>query len=402
MKMKSLQIASFVTLLCTLIFINSCINSDPRNEYLRKVLDNLNKIKSAEYNSLAASGPYGDTLGFGIIRMHTIEYFNSADTLIGSSFVETQLMGNTNLEILYDGRARTYIDRLRKTINIDSIKANSSYRPIPPFYNFTKSIIKYTLDTKDSIITEIKDFGDSVKFSLYCPNKIIEFYGKPVNRDEAHTSLSNDEKFSRYEIWINKSDDLPFRFRRDMPYNTSWRTCNNVKFNHKNIEDFVPSRNFPPDFTIMKKEDKQITKDNLNGKKAPEWSLIDSENHSFALDDFKSKVLMIEFTGIGCVPCHSAIPFLKQLATEYNIKDFELVSIETWSQNTGALKRYKDNNKLNYTTLVSTDDVKKIYNAESVPVFYILDKERVIRKTIRGYGEGTTDKEIRDAINELI
>lgn len=114
MKMKSLQIASFVTLLCTLIFINSCINSDPRNEYLRKVLDNLNKIKSAEYNSLAASGPYGDTLGFGIIRMHTIEYFNSADTLIGSSFVETQLMGNTNLEILYDGRARTYIDRLRK------------------------------------------------------------------------------------------------------------------------------------------------------------------------------------------------------------------------------------------------------------------------------------------------
>jgi hypothetical protein len=57
---------------------------------------------------------------------------------------------------------------------------------------------------------------------------------------------------------------------------------------------------------------------------------------------------------------------------------------------------------LNYKFLVSTDDVKKNYNAEAVPVFYILDKERVIRKIIRGYGKGTTDKEIKDAINELI
>ena len=71
-------------------------------------------------------------------------------------------------------------------------------------------------------------------------------------------------------------------------------------------------------------------------------------------------------------------------------------------ENVDALKRYKDNNKLNYKTLVSTDDIKKVYNAEAVPVFYILDKERVIRKTIKGYGKETTGKEIRDAIKELI
>lgn len=393
---------SILVLLMPLILINGCKTDYTKKEYLLKVLNNLDKIKSAEYNSLAASGPYGDTIGFGIIHMHTVEYFNSADTLIGSSFVESQQLGSTNQVIFYDGRALTYLDRLSKTIQIDSIKANSSTRLIAPFYNFTKSILKYTLDTKDSILTEIKDYGDSIKFSLYIPNKIVEFYGKPVNRDDAHTSLSNDEKFSKYEIWINKSDDLPFRFKRDMPYNTAWRRCENVQLNQKNIEDFVPSRDFPPDFTIKKRGEKQTIINDLTGKKAPEWLLIDSENNSVALNDFKSKVLMIEFTGIGCAPCHSAIPFLKQLATEYNIKDFELVSIETWSQNIDALKKYKDNNKLNYIFLASTNDLNKIYNAEAVPVFYILDKERVIRKTIRGYGKETTDKEIRDAINELI
>jgi hypothetical protein len=148
------------------------------------------------------------------------------------------------------GRACTHLDLMRKTIAIDNIKVNTSYRPIAPFYNFTKSILKYTLDTKDSILTDFKDYGDSIKFSLYIPNKIIEFNGKPVDKENAHTSLSNDEKLSRYEIWINKSDDLPFRFRRDMPYNTSCRRCENVQLNKKNIEVFVPSKNFPPDFII--------------------------------------------------------------------------------------------------------------------------------------------------------
>jgi thiol-disulfide isomerase/thioredoxin len=397
-----LTLSSILVLLMPLILISGCKTDYSKRDYLIKVLNNLDKIKSAEYNSIATSGPSGDTIGFGFIHMHTVEYFNPADTLIGSSFVETQLMGNTNLEIFYDGRARTYLDWMNKTITIDSIKANTSYRPVAPFFNFTKSILRYTMDTKDSIVTDLKDYGDSIKFSLFIPNKIIEFYGKPVDKDDSHTSLSNEEKFSRYEIWINKSDDLPFRYRRDMPYNTSSRRCDNVQLNQKNIEDFVPSRDFPPDFIIKKSGDTQTTRNDLTGRKAPEWTLIDSENNSVALNDFKSKVLMIEFTGIGCAPCHSAIPFLTQLVIEYNIKDFELVSIETWSQNMNALKRYRDNNKLNYKTLVSTDDVEKIYNVDAVPVFFILDKERVIRKTIKGYGKETTDKEIRDAIKELM
>jgi len=51
---------------------------------------------------------------------------------------------------------------------------------------------------------------------------------------------------------------------------------------------------------------------------------------------------------------------------------------------------------------MSTKEITKSYQIQSIPVFLILDKDRVIRKIIRGYGLGTTDKEIRDAINKLI
>lgn len=38
----------------------------------------------------------------------------------------------------------------------------------------------------------------------------------------------------------------------------------------------------------------------------------------------------------------------------------------------------------------------------AAPYFFILDKERIIRKVIRGYGMGKTDKEITEAIEELL
>ena len=57
---------------------------------------------------------------------------------------------------------------------------------------------------------------------------------------------------------------------------------------------------------------------------------------------------------------------------------------------------------MNYKYLLSTEEIKKNYQVDEVPAFFVLDGKRVIRKIIYGYGEGTTGKEIRDAINELI
>ena len=93
---------------------------------------------------------------------------------------------------------------------------------------------------------------------------------------------------------------------------------------------------------------------------------------------------------------------MKQLVKDYNIKDFDFVSIESWTKNSNVLKVYRDRNDFNYKFLMSTKDVTKSYQIQAVPVFFILDKNRVIRKVIRGYGVETTDKEIRDAINKLI
>ena len=402
MKKTSLVVNFLLVLFISIILINGCKVEYKQNDYLLKVLGNLDKIKSATYFSIGTGTPPGDTSTLHTYYHFKKEFVNPADTFIGAAFAWFNIDDTSKMYLCYDGNASIHFNNDSKTISIDSFKTSSlPFRMIgEPFFHQARSLIKYALNTHDSITTDLHDFGDSVKFTLFAPDKIINFFGRPYISD--NTFLSKDEQYSKFEMWINKSDDLPYKMRSKYSYSSSMEECRNVEFNKSRLEDLIPSRYFLPDFTIKERGKNQTKTNDLTGKKAPEWKLTDSENNSVALKDFKSKVLMIEFMGIGCAPCHSAIPFLKQLATEYNIKDFKLVSIETWSQNSDALKRYKDNNKLNYTTLVSTDDVKKIYNAEAVPVFYILDKERVIRKTIKGYGKETTDKEIRDAIKELI
>jgi len=386
----------FVFLSSIALVVYQCRTTSDQKEYLQKVLSNLEQIKSATYYSTVSASMPGDTQEFRTYSRYTEEYFNTADTLVGSSFSETQQDRTHKTSWFYDGKAFTYLLWDEKRISIDSVPR----RHVAPFFNFTKSIIKYALDTNDSIITDLKDFGDSIKFSLFIPYKCIEFQGKPVANHNPYVSAKDE--FSRYDIWINKSNNLPYRVRRNMLHQTTWQTCSNVEFNKKKIEDFIVPNYFPKDFPISVSGKQKTEKVDLTGNKAPDWSLKDLDNNTISLNDLKSKVLMIQFSGIGCGPCHMSIPFLKKLVTEYDNKDFDFVSIETWNDNVEPMKRYQKNNELNYKFLLSTEEVTRSYQVTGVPAFYILDKNRIIKKIIVGYDKETTDEEIRGAIKELI
>ena len=130
--------------------------------------------------------------------------------------------------------------------------------------------------------------------------------------------------------------------------------------------------------------------------------MIDPDNNPFSLNNLKSKVILIQFTGIGCGFCHLSVPFLNSLIKEYEHSNLELIAIETWNDDPDVIKRYISNNKITYHYLKASDENKKQYQISGVPVFYILDENRIIRKVIKGYSKESTDKEIRDAINALI
>lgn len=402
MKKTSLIVNSILVLFISIILINGCKVEYNKSDYLKKVLGELEHIKYAAYTSkMYSSAPY-DTVKFKLSKRYTEEYDNKVDTTIGSLYIVTSQSESSKNSWIYDGQAISYIFWGENKIGIDSFKTNIlPFRPIaPPFFNYTKSIIKYALETRDSISTVLKDFGDSIKISLYIPKKTLEFFGKSYNTDNPF--LSADDEFSKYDIWINKSDNLPYKYRRNTPHSTSWEEIEDLKLNNKKIEDFKVSDYLPKSFAIVQKGIPSEIKNDLTGKTAPEWTLRNVDNSIISLRDLKSKILIIQFSGIGCGPCHASIPFVKQLIKDYSDKNFEFVGIEAWSNNVEGIARYCKINDLNFKFLVSTKEVTDSYQANAVPAFYILDKDRVIRKVVVGYDKDNTDKEIRDFIDKLI
>ncbi|MEN6355047.1 MAG: redoxin domain-containing protein [Bacteroidales bacterium] len=387
--------------------ISRCKVETNKNDYLKKVLANLEKIKTATYFSTLDVYMPGDTAPSAIRHSYFKEFTNLSDTSVGAKFLK--FMGEDTIKLIYeyDGIKQAWIDWDKKTVENDDFQKNPyPFRVVmAPFMTYAKTIIKYALDKTDSIKIDKKDFGDSIQYIISCYDQYLEFVGKipvPVFDIPTIPDGSAKGKISKYDIWVNKSNGLPYKIKRDMIFEISVNSISNIKLNDKKFEDIKVSDYFPPDYSMLIKGKQKSLKTILEGKKSPDWTLTDFTDNKIALKDLKSKVVMIQFTGIGCGPCRMSIQFLRDLVTEYKNKDFEFLSIEAWDKNIDAIKRYHNNNEMNYNLLMSTEDVTKSYHVEMVPTFFILDKNRVIKKVIEGYDKEKTEKEIKDDLNELI
>lgn len=86
MKKVSFPVTSVLVVIGCVILINSCKVNHDKNDYLRKVLANLEQIKSATYFSRISFTPPGDTSVLKTYFWHKREYFNQSDTTVGSVF----------------------------------------------------------------------------------------------------------------------------------------------------------------------------------------------------------------------------------------------------------------------------------------------------------------------------
>jgi thiol-disulfide isomerase/thioredoxin len=391
--------------LFVIIILYACSKPKDTKDYLRTVLNNLDKIESATYFSTKEGWAPGDTAASAHMDHYIKEYSNPLDTTIGASYVSLMQKDTTQTTFCYDGKIRAVVYEEDKTIAIDSFNFRKlPFRPLtPPFFHHTKNIIKYALETKDSILIKIEETKESVYccFTIF-ENKQVEFFGKAFYME--NNPYNFDETTSKYEIWIDKSTDLPYKYRREMSHDISTETVSNVDLNKVKIKDFKASNYFMPGFAIVAYGGRiqSASINELIGEKASEWALQNANDHTIALKDLKSKVVMIQFTSVSCGPCRASIPFLNQLTAAYKKDIFDFVAIECTSKSLNALKNYQNKNAINYKFLLSTKSVLEEYKIRSFPVFFFLDKDLIIRKVINGYGAGTTDVEIKDIIDKMM
>ncbi|MBQ8888663.1 MAG: TlpA family protein disulfide reductase [Bacteroidaceae bacterium] len=395
---------TLLTILCS-----SCNQLDA-NSYLKKVIAQLETIQSASYHCRQMSWePKVKEPIVDAVYVHH-EYKNPEDTIIGASYVSFNPNNNMSFEGGYNGKVKLIVYREQKGVVEDDFTARPlPFRPInTPFFNKVQNMLQYAIETTDSIQTNLIDEDSCYHFcmTIFEDNQ-VEFFGKAVHLPQPPTEFAVDP-ISHYEIWIRKSDNLPYKILRKMAHNVSSEECIQPTFNEFSLADFNLYSYIPEDYELRKKEPYNAKKAKektyaLQDQLAPEWTLTDIQDYPVSLKDIKSKVVLLNFTGIGCGACQAAIPFLKELKSRYTTDNFELIAIESWSNRTSSRKSYAENKELNYLFLGATEEVLKDYQTgRSAPWFFILDENHIVRKIISGYSLERTGKEISQAIDELL
>lgn len=389
--------------------LNSCAQPDTK-AYLKKVIEKLEDIKSVEYHEKSTTwSPYEDEPLFGrTITVH--EYVNPTDTAFGSCFVNFVPEENMRFDGGYDGNVKMTIYADKKEVMIDDFSTNRlPFRTVRSFFNNVKSILKYAIETTDSIETNLMDEDSCWHYSLTVhEKKQVEFFGKAFYMPNQQLLQTGEDPTSHYEVWIRKSDNLPYKFYRKMCHDINLTECIHPIFNKLSLTDFNLYDYIPKDYKVRYKTNMKTGQQAkkvyaLQDKTAPQWTLTDIEDRPISLADIKSKIVLLNFTGIGCGACQLAIPFLKELKAKYAPEDFELIAIESWSGRTSSRKGYAVRKELNYSILGATEKALQDYQTgRAAPWFFLLDEKRIIRKIFFGYNESQTKKEIEEAITSLL
>lgn len=381
--------------------------TEPRNVFLEKTLSRLENIKSAVYYDRVRSWAPGDSLYQENLR-YIKEYDNPADTTIGASFLQWNAADTTSLSCCYDGEVLMYLDHENRRVSMDDFTSRSlPFRPVSaPFFNYTRSILRYMLTTTDSIAVQwLNDSPDChhLRLTIY-EDQQIEFFGHAQRMPE--NPFMQIDPTSVYDLWIGKSDYLPRKVKRQMCHEVSEHSCMLVQLNNEEVSAIRAETYIPSEYEAhYRGKQGLIPQTNpLLGKSAPAWSLTDAWGRKFSLSDVKSRVVVMNFTGIGCGPCYAAIPFLNELPGHFAPGDCEVVSVECWGHKPHSLRVYADKNKIKYRFFVGTDSIIQDYLAgrRGVPVFVILDNRRIVRHVFIGYNPDSHGQEIRHAVGECL
>ncbi len=127
------------------------------------------------------------------------------------------------------------------------------------------------------------------------------------------------------------------------------------------------------------------------GFTAPDFSLSTLSGQTVTLEQYRGKVVLLDFWATWCPPCRMTIPQLIKLQEKYRDEGLVIlgISIDDPRQiSDNDLRYFKKMNKINYLVLRSNRKVMQDYFAGerlSVPTMFIVDRNGKIKDKIVGY-----------------
>jgi len=121
------------------------------------------------------------------------------------------------------------------------------------------------------------------------------------------------------------------------------------------------------------------------GDAAPNFFLPAPQGEKVSLEEFKGKVVLINFWASWCAPCQEELPELQKIYQKYQDRGFEVIGINIDKKQANA-ERLIQRFDLTFPIALDPDSSTiREYKGRSMPMSYLIDRQGVIRELFFGF-----------------
>ncbi len=138
----------------------------------------------------------------------------------------------------------------------------------------------------------------------------------------------------------------------------------------------------------------------LVSQPAPVFSERDTDGKLVTLDEYRGKVVLLNFWGTWCPPCKAEIPAFERMAVEHR-ENLEVVGAAVFSSEAKVLQFCADF-QVNYPVFMGSYELMEKYGKVSaIPTTFIIDKKgRIVDLVIGSRSQAQYEKMIQPLLND--
>ena len=135
-------------------------------------------------------------------------------------------------------------------------------------------------------------------------------------------------------------------------------------------------------------------------KIAPDFTLKDLSGNSVSLQQYRGKVVLLDFWATWCLPCRYSIPELVEIQDKYRDQGLVVIGIsvdDPLQANNNYLSAYMEKYKINYTILRADEKTTVSYFGNgnfAIPTIFFINRDGLIVNKGMGFIPGAVEKSL--------